>query len=210
MNKKRTVFTLLLGISGLFALWYNLNPLLEKTPNKPSVVLSASTLITPSKPIINFSLIDTEEKPFTNHSLLGHWTLLFFGYADCPDTCPKTLAVMSELWKILPNNKDKNPLRLAFISLDPKSDTPQHIRKFLDRFHPSFIGLTGNESMIQTLSKDCGIYYWQDPNSKQVKTKMIDHSATVLLINPAGQIQALFSPPYQQDAMKKDLEVLLH
>ncbi|HEV2524641.1 MAG TPA: SCO family protein, partial [Gammaproteobacteria bacterium] len=73
-----------------------------------------------------------------------------------------------------------------------------------------FTGLTGEAAVVQKLAKACGIYSWQDPKANDPsKPKMIDHSATLLLINPKGQLHAVFSPPYHPETMAKDLKQIL-
>jgi len=210
---KHIFFTLILSLSTVFTVWYgfNHNSELKKNHTETPPTLLSATLLTPAKTIADFSLTTTDGHPFTHHSLLGHWTLLFFGYAQCPDICPRTMVTVAEIWKQMPAALlQTQTLRFVFVSLDPESDTVQSLGAFLKRFHPSFIGLTGAESVIQRLGKSCGIYSWEDPNANtEGGPKIIDHSATLLLINPQGRIQALFSPPHQTEAIAKDLQFLL-
>ena len=206
---KRIFFTLALALSGVFSVWYGFHVPKEATA-QPAPELVSATILNPSKPFAPFSLTDTDGKTFTQNSLLGHWTLMFFGYADCPEICPKTLVTMSELWNLLPSETQKpDALHLLFVSLDPKSDTPNKLKAFLNRFHSSFQGLTGDENTIQALSKACSIYSWQDPNTQAGRPKIIDHSATLLLINPQGRLHALFSPPHQAQSLAEDLRTIL-
>lgn len=204
---KRVFLTVGATLATVFVIFYGVKPVLEK--NSPPIVIphiTTATVLKPKKSVVDFSLTDTTDKPFTEKSLLGQWTVMFFGYAQCPEICPKTLTTVNELWKQVPTN-----LRFVFVSLDPKSDTVPLLKSFLGRFNPEFVGLTGEEAVVQTLAKACGIYSWQDPANKNdpSKPKMIDHSATLLLINPHGQVHAVFSPPYQPDMMAKDLQQML-
>jgi len=206
---KRIFLTVMATLVGVFAVWYGFNPLVEKNApkTKSMPLLASATFLDPTKPMINFSLTDTTGKPFTEASLLGQWTLMFFGYAQCPGICPKTLATISETWKALPQTQEHNPVRFVFVSLDPQNDTIQNLQTFLNRFDPNFIGLTGEENTIAKLSRHCSIYYWQDPDTKA--GRRIDHSSTLMLIDPQGRIKALFSPPYQTEVLAKDLQTLL-
>jgi protein SCO1/2 len=208
---KRVLFTLILGLSAAFAVWYGFNPLFKKAaPKAPELSLASATVLTPTKPMTDFSLKATDEKNFTQYSFLGHWTILFFGYTQCPDICPRTVATITQVWQSLPAHfQDKSALNFVFVSLDPKTDTLKDLRTFLGRFNPQFIGLTGDESVIKKLSKFCSIYSWQDPNANPQGPKVIDHSGTLLLINPQGHIQALFSPPHEVPAIAKDLQTLM-
>jgi protein SCO1/2 len=201
---KRLIPVFILSSILASGLWY----LSQETPEipspKPLVTLHSATVLTPSQSIGTFSLMDANEKPFTEESLKGHWTLLFFGYATCPAVCPTTLSIISTTWKNLPASS----LRFVFVSLDPETDTPKVLRSFLSRFNTNFMGLTGDEAVIETFSKACGIYYWEDTAAKS-PVKQIDHSATLLLFNPAGKLHALFTPPHQPEALAKDLITLM-
>ncbi len=164
---------------------------------------STATTLHPPKPLIPFSLIDTEGKVFTQASLQGQWSLLFFGYATCPGICPNTLKMLQKVWE---DKGVSQKLRFIFITLNPKEDSPAKLKAFLARFNPYFKGLTGEIRTIEALSKACSIYYWQDPKASQT---MIDHSATLLLINPTGQIKALFSPPHESAVRLSELKALI-
>ena len=204
----KKVFVILLIIAASIGAWYKFKYFYnkEKLTSIPKT-LAVATELTPAKPVINFSLLDTEGKTFTQDSLLGNWTLLFFGYAQCPDICPRTLATIAQTWQLLsPQTKIDKSLHFVFVSLDPESDSSESLRTFLKRFNPSFVGLTGEENAIQSLSKACNVFSWQDPNTNPNGPKVIDHSATLLLINPQGKIQALFSPPHDKTALVKDIE----
>jgi protein SCO1/2 len=206
MYIKRVFLTVGLTLAAVFIVWYGVKPILEK--NAPPIIMpeiTTATILKPKNAVTNFSLTDTTNQPFTEKSLLGQWTLMFFGYAQCPEICPKTLITITELWKQVPQD-----LHFVFVSLDPESDTVQILRDFLGRFNPEFRGLTGEAAVIQKLAKACGIYSWQDPKTNDPsKPKMIDHSATLLLINPQGQLHAVFSPPYHPEIMAKDLKQIL-
>ncbi len=168
-----------------------------------SFVANSATVLQPAKPLIPFSLVDTDAKAFTQHSLQGQWSLLFFGYANCPGICPATLKVLQKVWE---DNSIAQKLHFIFISLDPVEDTPAKLKTFLAGFNPRFSGLTGDEKQIQALSKACNIYYWIDPKATQT---VIDHSATLLLVNPQGAIKVLLSPPHEPAALLTELRAFL-
>lgn len=216
--KRIVIFLLALGIS--CAAWYGISPMLKKETlaqlqanareQQADPGYAAATILTPTKPLIEFSLMDTKNQPFTHDSLQNHWTLMFFGYAQCPDICPTTLAIAGQLWRSFPNQTPHPKAQFVFVSLDPKDDTVPKLREFLERFHPSFIGVTGNEQDIKKLAENCRIYSWADPKPNAAGQKVIDHSATLLLINPEGRIQAIFSPPHRAENIAKDLQSLMN
>ncbi len=189
--------------------WYGLNPILSKSsPAHSNPQLASATVLNKTTPLVDFTFKATDGRSFSKQNLKGQWTLLFFGYGDCPDICPRTLSQLSDVYKILGDLKAHEP-RFVFVSLDPKTDTIEKLRTFLGRFNPTFIGLTGNEAEMEKLAADCRIYSWTDPNPNPQGQKVIDHSATILLINPHAELYAVFSPPHQAADIAKDLQSLM-
>lgn len=207
---KRLLLSICFATAMGFAVWYGLNPLLTKDANTQNLTqtLSEATLLKGQPPLPEFSLIDTDEHPFSNQSLKGHWTLLFFGYASCPDVCPRALKTISEIYQSFSPEYASLKPRFFFISLDPVSDTPKKMREFLGRFNGEFKGLTGNELEMNKLAKGCRVFSITDPKLNPAGQKVIDHSAMLLLINPQGHLHAIFSPPHQPQHIAKDLEML--
>jgi protein SCO1/2 len=174
-------------------------PMLKAEQSSTAIVLSTA------QPLSNFSLLDTSNKPFTQASLKDHWTLLFFGYAQCPKICPQVLTTIAETWRSVsqPN------AQFVFVTLDPKADTPEALKQFLVHFNPTFIGITGEDAEIKKLAQACRIHSWAEPNLNATGQKIIDHSTTLILLNPQGKIHALFSPPHQAEELAKELKVLM-
>jgi protein SCO1/2 len=87
----------------------------------------------------------------------GPLTLVFFGYTHCPDICPTVLSsIASGLAKL--SHAQQQQVHLVFVTSDPKRDTGPVLRSYLDRFNPSFTGLTGDLSTIATIGKSIGIF----------------------------------------------------
>lgn len=207
---KKVILLLTFAVVLASTLWFGINPFLSKKIHAQSeeTFLSA-TVLKPTQPLGQFSLIDNNGQPFQNLSLKGHWTLLYFGYATCPDVCPRTLNTVSELYGVFADQRQDFKPRFIFASLDPKEDAPEKLAAFLKRFHPEFQGITGDEDEIQKLTKSCRVYSWTDPKPNAAGQKVIDHSAALMLINPHGQLTAIFSPPHSPQNIYKDLQILM-
>jgi protein SCO1/2 len=94
-----------------------------------------------------FNLVTSTKKPVT---------LIFFGYTNCPDVCPTVMAdVASALTKLDKSVRDQ--VQMLFITTDPARDTGPVIRKYLDRFDPSFVGLTGQLASIKAIAGAVGV-----------------------------------------------------
>ncbi len=105
----------------------------------------------------DITLPDTSGVPFNLPAQTqGYTTLVYFGYTDCPDTCPLTMYVTSAAVANLPP-ADRSHVKVVFETVDPAHDTGPVIRTWLDHFNPSFVGLTGTQSQIATTENAIGL-----------------------------------------------------
>jgi protein SCO1 len=122
------------------------------------VELTTGTMLTPSRELPDFSLIDQQGRPFGSANLRGHWSLLFFGYTNCPDFCPTTLATLAAMQKRLRAERSAVLPQVIFVSVDAKRDTPAQLAKYVPYFDPEFIGLTAaDQPSIETVAKKLGV-----------------------------------------------------
>lgn len=174
-------------------------------PKPPPVVLASGTLLAPAKTLADFSLIDNHGRSFGEQNLRGHWSLLFFGYTNCPDYCPTTLMTLAALEKQLRAAKTAPPPQVVFVSVDAKRDTPARLDRFVPNFDPEFIGLTApSQPDIEALAKKWGvavkIQYAANGNY------IVDHSAVLFVIDPAGRLAAVLTGPFTVDALRDDYQ----
>jgi protein SCO1 len=105
-------------------------------------------LVRPPLPKPRFTLTDTAGAPFDFwRDTQGYVTLLFFGYARCPDQCPLHMANIAVSLKRIPTAL-ADQVKVVFVTTDPARDSPSVLRSWLDRFDERFIGLTGSEAAI--------------------------------------------------------------
>jgi len=103
------------------------------------------------------ALTDTEGKPFSLADSTDHpMTLVFFGYTHCPDECPTTMGTLASALLQL-DDADRSHVQVVFVTTDPARDTGPVIRHWLDRFDPSFVGLTGSLPTITKVATDVGV-----------------------------------------------------
>lgn len=190
---------MLLGL-GIALVWraYRAGPEapLSVTPFEAATVLDAGP------PIAAFALTDQRGRPFTEANFAGRWTFLYFGYTSCPDACPTTLKVLGQMGKHLPLALAAQ-LRIVFVSVDPKRDTPEKLAKYVDYFGKDMLGVTGDDVALQALTKPLGIHY--ERHESDGAAYLVDHSANVLGVDPEGRLRMLFSPPFDAAAMAADL-----
>lgn len=166
------------------------------------LALAKATLLTPPRPLPEFELIDQDGSPFTQAQLRGHWSVLFFGFTHCPDVCPTTLGVLAKARQELSDLPDELQPHVVLVSVDPKRDTPQQLASYVKFFDSSFTGVTGTERSIDEFTRAIGVPVAITPT--QNGDYSVDHSAALFLIDPQGNMRALFSTPHVVSVIADD------
>lgn len=202
-RKGRTLILVLAGILALATGWYVATRMQPPAPPQ----LSQSTTRLPAPKILQpFELITHEGTPFTLDSLKNQWSFVFFGYTNCPDVCPTTLSVLNVVANKLGDSAHDLPeTRFYFVSVDPDRDTPEKMREFVPYFNQRFTGVTGPREQIDNLTGQLSILYVIG-KPETTGGYLVDHTASVLLLNPEGQFEAVFSPPLQPENIATDFE----
>lgn len=147
-----------------------------------------------ARDLTEFSLISHRGQPLTRQQLQGQWTLAFVGYTFCPDICPMTMATLTgaypQLQAMLPQGQK---LAIWFISADPQRDTVSALANYVGYFEqPAITGLTADHDKLFPFVRDLGLMY--AISSTTEPDYLVDHSASIVLINPQGQVAAVFKP----------------
>ncbi|MDJ0760406.1 MAG: SCO family protein [Woeseiaceae bacterium] len=168
---------------------------------RPAV--ETATLLPAPVDLPDFSLVDQDANPVGRSFFEGQWDLVFFGFTHCPDICPTTLQTLSVARRMLVEDGLQDPPRIVLISVDPARDTPEKIKAYVGYFGDEVAGLTGGEEALRVLTDGLGIFFQREQTDAE--NYNVDHSAVVLVLNPAGQFTALFSAPHKPDAFVNDL-----
>lgn len=198
MPASRTVRTFLL-VALLIAAGLGVGSYLGRQYLRNSVPPPNGLLWPNPKSVQPFLLADQNGKPFGLQQLRGKWSFLYFGYSNCPDVCPMTLTVLDTVQSTLAHHSDLN-VQTVFITVDPDRDTPEVLGRYLRNFNKSFIGLDGKMADIRTLCQQLGVVSSTPHHGKNMHYQ-VDHSASVFLIDPKGQLITIFSPPLDADAV---------
>lgn len=164
-------------------------------------------LVTPPFEKPDFVLTDTAGKEYDiRKETEGSVVLLYLGYTHCPDVCPTHMADIASVLKELPSDVTKK-IKVVFITTDPARDTPEVLRKWLDLFDESFIGLTGPEETIINLQKTLGI-------NPATKTDLgggnyaVNHAAYVIAFTPDNLAHTVYPLGVTEDDWKHDMTKL--
>ncbi|MEP6546015.1 MAG: SCO family protein [Gammaproteobacteria bacterium] len=171
----------------------------------PAVDLTTGSFLTPSRTLPDFNLIDQHGRAFRAVNLRGHWSLLFFGYTNCPDFCPTTLTILAAMNKRLHADKAQVVPQVIFVSVDAKRDTPEQLAKYVPYFDPEFIGLTAvDQPSIEAVAKKLGVAVILQPAADGSYT--VDHSGAIFVLNPDGRLTAILTGPFSVGALLSDFQ----
>lgn len=190
-----------------FGLWSKHN--IANAGQTQKLEIKSGTVFPNPRLVSPFKLVDAKYQVFTNKNLTGHWSLLFFGFTNCPMLCPTTLTTLNQTYQQLVDKKVSSLPQVIFISVDTESDTPKKADNYAKTFNKAFTGITGAKDQIDHLAKELNVLYMKiDQNSKD-KSYTIDHSGTVLLIDPEGRLHALFSQPLDSKLLAEDYKTII-
>lgn len=136
----------------------------------------------------------------------GKLALVYFGYTFCPDVCPATLGNVSQALRNLGGKADD--VQLIMVSLDPERDTPEKLAQYVAHFHPSFVGVTGSKEQLEETASLYGIFFQKNEGSEGT-VYLIDHTATLLVIDREGYLKLVFPFGVTADEIADDLEYML-
>ena len=144
---------------------------------------------------------------FNNDSLKNHITLVFFGYASCPDFCPDTLAKMNKLFKTVSENNQNKKLQLLFISIDPK-DEMEVMKKYVEYFNKDFIGMPMNGNNLDKVIKKAGVYVKKVSSEGDID--FYDHTGAIFIVNSDAKVIGIYTPPILNDLILEDIVKVLN
>lgn len=154
----------------------------------------------------DFSLKDHNGQLRTLADFKGKVVVIFFGYTQCPDVCPTTMAEMAEVKKLLGADGDK--LQALFVTVDPERDTAELLKAYMVNFDPSFLALRPEPSQLADLAKYYKIYY-KKVDGKTPTSYTMDHSAGSFVYDPQGRVRLFTRYGSGAPALASDIQLLL-
>jgi protein SCO1/2 len=166
--------------------------------------LTSGTALPEARQVAAFRLTDQDGVAFDNLKLTGNPSLVFFGFTHCPDVCPTTLALMTQLHR----DPALRELRMVFVTVDPARDDALTLRHYVEAFGGGFTALRGEDAALDPLLKDLGAVRSVTPLAGG--DYAVDHSATLYFINRKGALSAVFTPPFDHARLRSDLLALVN
>ena len=190
-NNKKILFAA--GISSAMILGFLSGQIFFTQQDTEDSVIRAMTPETPRK-IAMPALQQANGESFDMASLTGKWSLLFFGYTNCPDICPTTLMTVAAAKKKFEQEDEVFP-QVVFISVDPERDDVSMLADYVSYFDKDFIGATGEENLLRSITIQMNSSFMVEP-SENASRYMVGHSLNLILINPDVELVAILRAPH--------------
>ena len=152
------------------------------------------------------SLTDANGRERSLADFKGKVTLVFFGYTQCPDVCPTTLAELAAVKKALGAQGER--VQGVFVTVDPKRDTPEVLKAYMASFDPSFVALRGDENQTKAAAKNFKVFYAYAPG-KTENSYTVDHTAGTFVFDAGGRVRLFVRYGSGAEALTHDLKLLL-
>ena len=136
----------------------------------------------------------------------GKVIVVFFGYTQCPDVCPATMAELAQIKKAM--GKDGERVQGLFVSVDPERDTPEILKAYMASFDSSFVALRGNVDQTKAAAKEFKVFYGKVPG-KTEGSYTVDHTAGSFIFDPAGKVRLFVRYGTGAEPLMADLKALL-
>jgi protein SCO1/2 len=154
----------------------------------------------------DFQLTDPAGHTRTLADYRGKAVAVFFGYTQCPDVCPTTMAALAEAMRKLGPDADR--VQVVFITVDPDRDTADLLGKYVPAFDPRFVGLRGDAAATERTAREFKVIYQKVPGNAPDRYT-VDHSAGVFLYDPQGRLRVFEGNNASPDVFAHDLRALL-
>jgi protein SCO1 len=155
-------------------------------------------VIDPPLPATEINMLDDQGNAFRLSDQRGKVVLLYFGFVNCPDECPLTMAHVKQALGSLGNKAQE--VQVVMVSTDPVRDTPQAMNDFLGAFNPAFIGIPGKSDDLAKIYQDYGVVVLDGGET---------HSSYTYVIDRKGNIRLTFVPDSAPEDIAHDLSIVL-
>ncbi len=189
---------------------------MQQSKTKPVLAQTKSlvidgTLLPKPKVLTPFQLTATTGQAFSPKSLVGHWTMVFFGFTNCALVCPTTMTEMNKMYVSLQKKLPKAKLpKVVMVSVDPQRDSLNRINGYVHAFNKHFMGARGDIEHVKQLAQQMNVVFTKlSAKDGQPGHYTISHSAEVMVLNPNGDLVAFLSYPHKAKQMVHDYQVII-
>ena len=196
MTIKKNIFFIAIFIAAVLALFIN-KLTTPRVLSTNELLVNGLFMFEEPKKISDFSFYSANGVEFTKDDLQGKWTLMYFGFTNCPAECPTTMYQIKKLINVL-REKDfpLDDKQWVLVSIDPERDTPEDIDKYAKGFDKDFIGVSNIRPMLLSLATQLSVNNVMPSNDSMDHSHLDSHVNNIILLNPNGDFAGVFRPPF--------------
>lgn len=157
-------------------------------------------------PDLAFELTDENNKAVSAKDYLGYTVAVFFGFTNCPGVCPTTMHQLVEILDKI--GEPASTVKVLFISVDPKRDSAEKLKKYTQTFGPAFIGLRGDDEVIKDMTKRYRVTFGYGDSDKEGNYE-VSHSGAVFVFDKTGEARLLVTQSSAEEDILYDLKNLI-
>jgi protein SCO1/2 len=161
-----------------------------------------ATLLPEPRAVPPLAMVDQDGRPLPPDFFTGHWTIVFFGFTQCPDICPTTLATLAQARRQLADLPAEQQPRVLLVSVDPERDPPERLAAYVRFFDPSFLAATGPAEATAAAAAAFGVPYARVTTPEGGYT--MDHGSGLFVVGPGGSMVAYLSAPHEAATIARD------
>ena len=159
------------------------------------------------RPISTFQLVDFNQATFSVDQLKGRWSFIYFGYTACGQICAQSLTELKHLILALSSKNNVRQIQVVFVTVDPGQDTAARLNTYLREFDSTFVGVTGDIDALAFFAAELAAPFTLDSNTGQ--SNALNHSNSIMLINPSAALQAVLTPPHDAQRLQADFGAIV-
>jgi protein SCO1 len=192
----------LMAVAAGFGLWLGLRGDMTPAPPKFQSMLAYGG----PRELSDFDLEASDGGRLDRARLQGRYSVLFFGFLNCPDVCPTAMATLGEVDKLIADLPANTQPNLVFVSVDPARDSAEAVGNYARHFSPRILGATGSDAALTAFTRQMGVLYAAQPEKEG--TYNVDHSAHFVVLDPEVRVIGIIRPPHASAAIAADLRQL--
>jgi protein SCO1 len=197
---RRLVLIVVAGLAAGLAATFAARELAALRAGPP--VTEVATVYPEPRALPEFALVAQDGSRFERARLAGHYTFVLFGYTNCPDACPTTLAELASARRLLADLAPGALPAVLLVSVDPERDTPARLAAYLAHFGPAFAGVTGAPAAVAALTVALGVA--AERGAERDGNYRVDHTAALFLIDDRARLAAVFPAPHVAATLAAD------
>ncbi len=179
----------------------------SKAPPAKLPEFKKTILLPNTKPLVDIEFTDHHGQEFGLEQFKGKWSVLFFGFTNCPDVCPTTMHTLKQVKADLVEADVWHNYQVIMVSVDPERDTTERLANYVPFFDSEFIGVSAPLKATESFAKNVGILFFKSGETANGGYD-VDHGAAIILVNPEGQYAGVITAPHVESTISSDLIAL--